>query len=61
MAAGEHQRRTRSNPLDRRTDTQWLGVKPSVLIFDVNETLLDIESMNPLFKRVFGDERVMRE
>jgi 2-haloacid dehalogenase len=27
----------------------------------VNETLIDIEAMNPLFKRVFGDERVLRE
>src|SRR5262249_51285052 len=35
--------------------------KPSVLIFDVNETLIDIESLSPLFKRVFGDERVLRE
>jgi 2-haloacid dehalogenase len=34
---------------------------PSVLIFDVNETLIDIDSMSPLFKRVFGDERVLRE
>jgi 2-haloacid dehalogenase len=47
--------------VDRRTDGQWIGGKPSVLIFDVNETLLDFKSMNPLFKRVFGDERVLRE
>jgi 2-haloacid dehalogenase len=38
-----------------------VGGKPSVLIFDVNETLIDIESISPLFKRVFGDERVLRE
>ncbi len=35
--------------------------KPSVLVFDVSETLIDIESINPLFERVFGDKRVMRE
>jgi hypothetical protein len=35
--------------------------KPSVLVFDVNETLIDFESMTPLFERVFGDPRVMRE
>ena len=35
--------------------------KPSIPVFDVNETLIDIESMNPLFERVFGDRRVMRE
>ena len=50
-----------SNPVDRRTNALWIGGKPSVLIFDVNETLLDVESINPLFKRVFGDERVLRE
>ena len=38
-----------------------IGGKPSVLIFDVNETLIDFGSMSPLFKRVFGDERVLRE
>jgi 2-haloacid dehalogenase len=47
--------------VDRRTNALWIGGKPSVLIFDVNETLLDVESINPLFKRVFGDERVLRE
>jgi 2-haloacid dehalogenase len=34
---------------------------PSILVFDVNETLLDIEFMNSLFERVFGDRRVLRE
>ena len=42
-------------------ELHWIGGKPSVLIFDVNETLIDVESMNPLFKRVFGDECVLRE
>ncbi len=32
-----------------------------VLVFDVNETLLDIEHLTPLFERVFRDGRVMRE
>ncbi len=35
--------------------------KPAVVVFDVNETLLDIEALNPLFERVFGDRRVLRE
>jgi 2-haloacid dehalogenase len=30
-------------------------------VFDVNETLVDIESLTPLFERVFGDGRAMRE
>src|SRR6185312_17184231 len=40
----------------------WNGSKrPVLLIFDVNETLIDYESLNPLFARLFGDKRVMRE
>jgi 2-haloacid dehalogenase len=34
---------------------------PSVLVFDVNETLLDIESLTPLFRQIFGSARAMRE
>src|ERR1700749_212342 len=34
---------------------------PSVLVFDVNETLIDIESIAPLFGELFGDEKVLRE
>jgi len=34
---------------------------PPVLVFDVNETLLDIESIAPLFGDLFGDERMLRE
>lgn len=33
----------------------------SVIVFDVNETLLDITTLELLFERVFGDARVMRE
>lgn len=36
-------------------------LEPSVLVFDVNETLVDIESLAPLFRDLFGDERVLRE
>jgi 2-haloacid dehalogenase len=34
---------------------------PKVLVFDVNETLLDIDSLEPLFSRLFGDKHVLRE
>ena len=34
---------------------------PSVVVFDVNETLIDIGSMAPLFERIFGDPQAMRE
>jgi 2-haloacid dehalogenase len=48
------------------TDTQMMTqprgtVVPSICVFDVNETLLDIESITPLFQRVFGDTKVLRE
>jgi 2-haloacid dehalogenase len=36
-------------------------MKPSILVFDVNETLIDIESIAPLFQRVFNDKSVLRE
>ncbi|GLE52990.1 haloacid dehalogenase type II [Mycobacterium montefiorense] len=34
---------------------------PSVLVFDVNETLIDIESIAPLFAELFGQEEVLHE
>src|ERR1700733_14629125 len=34
---------------------------PAVLVFDVNETLIDIESIAPVFERIFGDPAAMRE
>lgn len=35
--------------------------RPSVLVFDVNETLIDITSLEPHFERMFGDRGVLRE
>ena len=35
--------------------------RPAVLLFDVNETLLDIEELRPLFERIFGEGRVVRD
>lgn len=32
-----------------------------IIVFDVNETLLDITMLEPLFDRVFGDRSVLRE
>ncbi|WP_325162587.1 HAD family hydrolase [Burkholderia glumae] len=32
-----------------------------ILVFDVNETLLDIEVLHPFFARVFGDAGTMRQ
>ncbi|WP_158808008.1 haloacid dehalogenase type II [Beijerinckia sp. L45] len=44
-----------------RSGREWIGGEPKVLVFDVNETMLDFEVMSPLFERMFGDERVLRE
>jgi 2-haloacid dehalogenase len=38
-----------------------MTVAPSVLVFDVNETLIDIDALSPLFEQIFSDARVMRE
>lgn len=38
-----------------------MTVAPAVLVFDVNETLIDIESLAPVFERIFGEPHVMRE
>lgn len=35
--------------------------RPSILVFDVNETLLDITTLEPLFDRVFDDPGLLRE
>src|ERR1700759_3291325 len=34
---------------------------PSVLVFDVNETLIDIDSIAPVFERIFGDPLATRD
>jgi 2-haloacid dehalogenase len=34
---------------------------PSVLVFDVNETLIDIDAIAPLFEQIFGDARALRD
>src|SRR5262245_7865302 len=42
-------------------NVQWNLEQPSLLVFDVNETLIDLESMAPLFERIFGARAVLRE
>ena len=49
-----------SDPTTELT-AHWNLVKPKVLVFDVNETLIDFESMHPLFERIFGEKKVLRE
>jgi hypothetical protein len=35
----------------------WNLVKPSVLVFDLNETLIDFDSMSSLFERIFDEKK----
>jgi NADH:ubiquinone reductase (H+-translocating) len=56
--------RTKTMTTQQQSDSadNWpLPAEPKVLVFDVNETLIDFESMTPLFERVLGDGRAMRE
>ena len=34
--------------------------KRPLIVFDVNETLLDLETMTPIFERIFGEKVAMR-
>lgn len=34
---------------------------PNIIVFDVNETLLDINTLTPLFTRLFNNQAVLRE
>ncbi|MEM6356006.1 MAG: haloacid dehalogenase type II [Pseudomonadota bacterium] len=38
-----------------------MPTKPTVLVFDVNETLIDLASLEPFFAARFGDVSVMRQ
>ncbi|MFD2192282.1 haloacid dehalogenase type II [Pistricoccus aurantiacus] len=38
-----------------------LDTQPSIIVFDVNETLLDITILEPLFERIFGNRLALRE
>jgi 2-haloacid dehalogenase len=50
---------TSAVPAQAFAENPW--EKPSILVFDVNETLIDIESIGPFFQRIFGDKKVVRE
>jgi 2-haloacid dehalogenase len=41
---------------EQRTPTM-----PKVLVFDVNETMLDLRALDPHFERVFGDAAIRRQ
>ncbi len=54
-----HSRRARCAPDAQRPNADT--VVPSVCVFDVNETLLDIEFLAPLFQQLYGDRAALRE
>jgi 2-haloacid dehalogenase len=47
-------------PADAQTEQPRVPV-PSILVFDINETTLDIDYTAPVFARVFGNKAVLRE
>lgn len=49
-------------PFDDSPQSQAGGkTKPKALVFDVNQTLLDLNSLRPQFARVFGDGKALDE
>src|SRR6202790_470989 len=48
---------------DAAAQSQDNGVrtKPKVLVFDVNQTMLDLNALRPQFARVFGDAKARQE
>ncbi len=34
--------------------------EPPVIVFDVNETLMNLDGVNPVFDRIFNDPAAMR-
>ena len=48
-------------PASLRQSSKTSAGTPSIIVFDVNETLIDIESLAPFFERTFGDREILRE
>ena len=51
--------RTSSWPQRQEAEARPISELP-LIVFDVNETLLDLETMVPTFERIFGDKSAMR-
>jgi 2-haloacid dehalogenase len=45
----------------RAQEAKSSAAMPSILAFDVNESMLDIQHLGPLFERLFGDEKFVNE
>jgi hypothetical protein len=55
-AAARLVRASPAHPRERRVPVP----ERPIIVFDVNETLLDLDSMNPVFDRIFNDPAAMR-
>jgi len=47
--------------LAQQSQGRAVQAKPRVLVFDVNQTMLDVGALRPHFARVFGDPRALEE
>ena len=43
-----------------RVDNLPRIMKKPLIVFDVNETLLDLETVTPIFERIFAEKNAMR-
>jgi 2-haloacid dehalogenase len=59
LAAGVAAQATPARAEESKQQTN--GATPSILVFDINETTLDIDYTAPVFERVFGNKAVLRE
>lgn len=51
----------KNTPESRKQNGRTTAEAPSIIVFDINETLIDIESMGGFFENIFGDRKVLRE
>src|SRR5271154_2423322 len=50
---------TNSRPRRNKQEFNTMAALP-LIVFDVNETLLDLQTMEPIFERIFGERQAMR-
>jgi 2-haloacid dehalogenase len=45
--------------MQQKSEPNYMAALP-LIFFDVNETLLDLQTMEPTFERIFGEKIAMR-
>src|ERR1700722_5162913 len=58
---GNTQARLERSSAARIEESEKGAVMPSILAFDVNDSMLDIQHLAPLFERLFGDRKFVEE